>query len=629
MTDQFSGKRKVRFLTCLWGWEHSAHWLTLALPALLAPGNLPALAADAELEFVVLTERHLFPHIRKHVAFRRLQTVCPVRFIAIDDLIVGTTYGVTLTLAYARGIMDAGAEQTNTWFVFMNSDFILADGSLATLAANIAKGHRCIVAPSLRASAEPVLPALRKLAKKHEINVKPRALVSLALANLHPSTIGKFVDQNAIHCVSFNQTYWRVDQSTLLGRYHLLFMLCIRPERPLGPVNSYCDYGLIPELVPSSPMVALNDSDEFFMLELGPESQEDNLMQVGPANLGQMAKALRQWTTKEHRQSATMDMVFHSGPLPDKLAAASEIATAFISRLHARMGSAVSHVHHRYWIGGLQHWLRAKDPGSNARIPNELAGGRLEKWLTRYDRMVAWMQGPASDVPIHAYDWNDFQLVRRWFLAIGERPDRSVLLVCPEKSILRDALTADSRVDVLTYANQRVTIPRNAKRYRHILLHAPTEALPHPEYVFEPLLDSLEGNGEIAIFFNGQRRIPATADLNTLLRRFLRLSMRRQRNELIWDIALVNGSLLRRLGSVLFKATDVTCRDFINARPRWAPVGILAALALLPAIAVLNACSFDRLALRMSSFRSAALLRCRRVGEKVEEDRECEDRPAK
>jgi hypothetical protein len=160
------------------------------------------------------------------------------------------------------------------------------------------------------------------------------------------------------------------------------------------------------------------------------------------------------------------------------------------------------------------------------------------------------------------------------------------------------------------------------------LLHAPTEALPHPEYVFEPLLDSLEGNGEIAIFFNGQRRIPATADLNTLLKRFLRLSMRRQRNELIWDIALVNGSLLRRLGAVLFKATDVTCRDFINARPRWAPVGILAALVLLPAIAVLNACSFDRLALRMSSFRSAALLRCRRVGKKVEGDRECEDRPA-
>ena len=284
--------------------------------------------------------------------------------------------------------MDAGAEQTNTTFVFMNSDFIVADGSLATLGDKIRSGHRCIVAPSLRASAERLTPDLRRAVSgtnsrsSHARSLVWRSPISIRLCS------ARLGDQDEFHCMSFNQSYWRPNKSTLLGRYHLLFMLCIRPERPLGPVNSYCDYGLIPELVPSSPMVPLTDSDEFFMLELGPDDQEDDLLRVGPAKLNVMAGSLRRWTTKEHRQSAAFDFVFHSGPLPQSLGRVSKDASSFIERLHARMGSRpISHVHHHYWIRGLQHWLRAKATGPAVQFPPELAGGRLEKWLAQYARL--------------------------------------------------------------------------------------------------------------------------------------------------------------------------------------------------------------------------------------------------
>ena len=92
------------------------------------------------MEFVILTDKKSVNAIREYPAFRSLEKLCKVRFLAIDDLIAGINYGVTLTLAYARGIIDAGAEQTNTTFVFMNSDFIVADGSLVTLARKISGG---------------------------------------------------------------------------------------------------------------------------------------------------------------------------------------------------------------------------------------------------------------------------------------------------------------------------------------------------------------------------------------------------------------------------------------------------------------------------------------------------------
>jgi hypothetical protein len=619
MSSHSDHKPKVRFLTVLWGREHRARWLGLSLPSLMAPGNLPALAAATELEVAILTDKRSVSLIRGHPAFHPLQKICQVQFLEIDDLIVGTTYGVTLTLAYARGIMSAGDEQTNTTFVFMNSDFIVADGSLASLANRIKSGHRCIVAPSLRVSAERLLPRLRKAVSGHRLSLKPRALVGMALANLHLTALGKTLGQDEFHCLSFNQSYWRVGQSALLGRYHLLFMLCIRPERPLGPVNSYCDYGFIPELVPSGPMVALTDSDDFFMLELGPEYQEENLLRFGPALPGHIAESLRRWTTKEHRQSAEFDFVFHSGPPPKELARVSKDARSYIANLHARMGGPVSHIYHHYWVRGMQHWLRAKVMEADPQLPPEVAGGRLDKWLTKYAVLLAWMQGTPPNVPLRAYDWNDYRLVQRWLSSLGEAPEKSILFLCPEDSRLQGWLAADRRVETLIFRDDYVA-PKRSKRYQHILLHAHPNFLRKPEQAFKAMLARLAAGGEIAIFIGGKRRRPDRENINPRLMNFVRHFMWRHANELSWNLFSVNGYLQRLLGTILFRITDMGLDDFIKTRLRWAPVAIVAAPILIAAITVFNACFIDRLAIRLSDYRSAALLRCRRINETTQTD---------
>lgn len=349
---------KVRFLTVIWGERYVEEFAAVSLPSYLASGNLPALAGATDLEVLVLTSEESLSAFNKSPAFRRLHEVCPVRFILIDDLIAEGCYGVTLTLAYARGIRSMGAAQTDTYFVFMNSDFVLADGSLRHLAGLMEEGRPCIMAASLRGRAEAILPELRKAVSDdtHQLVMPSREMVALTLANLHATVVAKDMTQSTMSCLTHNQLYWRIDGKTLLGRSYLIFMLAIRPEVPMGPVNSYCDYGFVPELVPSGKRHIIGDSDDFFMLELQPTEQEMGYLTYGTVTPGDMARELSTWTTAEHRRFAQRDTVFHAGDLPPVLDYYRTWATDLVKDLNARMGEPKAHADHVFWTMGLRSW---------------------------------------------------------------------------------------------------------------------------------------------------------------------------------------------------------------------------------------------------------------------------------
>ena len=157
----------------------------------MAPGNLPALAEQTNLEIVILTSSKDYHDFEVEPAFQSLRKIAPVRFISIDDLIVDRLYGVTLTLAYLRGVTDAGNDMVNIHFLFMNADLVLADGSLRGVAKRILHGCRVILACSIRATSEDLEEPLRQMVDdgKQLLVVSPRRLVSMAMKSLHPTQI--------------------------------------------------------------------------------------------------------------------------------------------------------------------------------------------------------------------------------------------------------------------------------------------------------------------------------------------------------------------------------------------------------------------------------------------------------
>lgn len=472
---------KVKFLTAIWGARYIDEFARISLPSYLAPGNLPFVAAETDLEVVILTSAGGDAHFNALPIMAGLKSLCSVRFIFIDDLIATGNYGVTLTLAYARGIMDSGTDQTNTHFVFMNSDFVLADDSLRTLIAKLRQGHPCVMAPSLRASAETTMPALGEALtdQGQVLAMPPRAMVRLAFDNLHPTVIGKTVTQEFVSCSTHNQIYWQVDDNTLLARHYLIFMLAIRPEVPMGPVNSYCDYGFVPELVPSGTFSIIDDSDEFFMLELQPASQERQFLRCGRKGVVEIAAELSQWTTKEHRKFAEADIVFRTGERPPQLPALQAQARSFMQELQSNLETpAKDHVDHYYWVSGVQAWILLKFRGKTPILPPEIAPAdnqaageaaippqeppqRVQtsprrrrdpfRWYSSLIGGVKRSIGVIPDVPVWHHLWLDSRLLLDWVKSRSAAPSR-LLLLCDEFSSLSASLPKHLPMDVLRFS---------------------------------------------------------------------------------------------------------------------------------------------------------------------------------
>src|SRR5206468_7305964 len=83
--------------------------------------------------------------------------------IGLDDLITAPDkYGMTLTYALHRGFADLGPAMTDTWLIFLNSDFILAAGSLRNLLRHLAEGKSLVASPSYCVKKHEVVPKLSR-----------------------------------------------------------------------------------------------------------------------------------------------------------------------------------------------------------------------------------------------------------------------------------------------------------------------------------------------------------------------------------------------------------------------------------------------------------------------------------
>ena len=107
-------KLPTRIISYAWGAEYVDTLLTLTLPALLAPDNLPFVAAETPCTLVILTERRFFAKFNSHPVIVEIRKHCPVRLMKLDDLIVSKDkYGMSLTYVLHRGFSDLGSEMTN------------------------------------------------------------------------------------------------------------------------------------------------------------------------------------------------------------------------------------------------------------------------------------------------------------------------------------------------------------------------------------------------------------------------------------------------------------------------------------------------------------------------------------
>lgn len=411
-------KPSIRILVPVWGHRYIDMFLDIGLPSMLTRRNLPTLAAAYPCEFVFLTKAADKNHISWHPTFQALSKICPVTFTAIDDLLIPGMEGYCLTLAFARGIHEVGAKMVDTYFLFMNADFVISDGAYETLLRHIRDGRRAIVAPSLRSISENTCPILEsKRDDDQTLTISAREMVGLTLKHLHPTAAANIVDGNIAYNSATNQFFWWVDNQTLIARFYLLFMFCIRPERELRDIPGFCDYTFVAEMCPSGDLVILDDSDDCYIMELQGREQELHYLRFGQPTFDAIARHLSEWTTRNHRLYSRRSIVFHAGDRPASLDSVERNAAGFMEEIFKRMdGEPKATRNHPYWIGSVQAAasLRSKSSYDAAELDEEVGGSaldRMAKSAVAARSMFVAMAGKPPMVNMLHYDWIDYRAV--------------------------------------------------------------------------------------------------------------------------------------------------------------------------------------------------------------------------
>src|SRR5262245_30969909 len=362
--EQVMVKRPTRIITYAWGENYLRELLSLTLPALLAPGNLPSVAALVPCELIILTEERFFATVNTHTSTIKAKQFCPVRLIGLDDLItVSDKYGMALTHALHRGFSDLGQSMTESWQIFLNADFILADGSLRNLLRRLACGERLVASPSYCVDSTAVVAELHRRVdqKTSTLCIPPRELAALAIRYRHNTIRGKTVNERPFNIRHMDQFYWLVDDSTLLGHQMPIAIIGMRPERYLSEVNAYWDYGLMREFCPETEVCVLGDSDEFLMIELrAKEVAEDQIAPAWPEPV-QIAERMMVFLTRYQREFARHPLTLHAGELTPAVGDARERLRVYVDDVLSYLPAFLpSHIHHPQWDYHLPGFIEAR-----------------------------------------------------------------------------------------------------------------------------------------------------------------------------------------------------------------------------------------------------------------------------
>jgi Macrocin-O-methyltransferase (TylF) len=374
-------KCPTRVITYAWGEKYVDTLLTLTLPALLAPGNLPYVASEVPCELVILTERRFFSKFDNHPTIARIRKVCPIRFVRLDDLIVSKDkYGMTLTYALHRAFSDLGPAMTEHWQIFLNADFILADGSLRAVVRHLSRGQRIVASPSYCTIAEEVTPELRKHfdAATSTLSISHRELARLILQHPHTVIRGKTVNQTSFHMRYADQFYWSVDDSTLIGYQMPVSIVGLRPERYLVEPNSYWDFGLIWEYCPQADICVIGDSDEFTMLELRDRSVAEDQIIPGPVDKKAIAERMVTWVTPYQQHFLKFPLTLHDRDLPPHVDDAHSQLRSFVDDVMSHTPALPSHIKHSQWEYHRAAFHDARRISSRIRALNSRSGARIK-----------------------------------------------------------------------------------------------------------------------------------------------------------------------------------------------------------------------------------------------------------
>ncbi len=374
-------KPPVVFLLAVWGKSYIQSFFDFGLRSLLAPGNIPAMSQEYACTFLFLTTEADISFFQAQPPFQQLMNYCQIEFIEISDLIFDGSYSASLTLAYERGMRSRGEKMCETYFFFLVSDYLMANGSLQNMGRYLKAGYSGITTGNFLVVEEYVSPLLKdkiEADKAGLLTLSAHEMLTLAFPFLHPVSLGHTVTQSFTHATHANRLFWKVNDHVMIGRFYLRHMLCIKPEIDDYVIGASCDYSFIPEMCPSGNVAHIQDSDDYCVIEMAPFDYEQPWLACGGHDIPTLANHLSNWTTNVHRANAHFPVIYHSKELHEPPRAAIQASAEFIQTLETMLSPDPQPLRgHPYWIScieSIMHNILEKKTQSRHYRQGTLAG---------------------------------------------------------------------------------------------------------------------------------------------------------------------------------------------------------------------------------------------------------------
>jgi hypothetical protein len=248
----------------MWGDWHVGVFLDANLPTMLASGNLPALAAKVEFEYLIYTTPEDARRMKQHPAFLRLKTLANVRLELFRPETTSNPIGLHHEV-WGKAIRRA--RELSSFILLMPPDVLWANGSFGKLGDALSAGKRAIFMTYPRVVSETLLPAMLDRfvrSADQSIAVPATEMMSLALVHIHP-LMAAYMRSGSHFPVHPEMVIWPVEGDGFLLRLMARELFCFEPGR--YELNSQ---SLLARLPPEEEVHVFDDSREFLGLSLTP-----------------------------------------------------------------------------------------------------------------------------------------------------------------------------------------------------------------------------------------------------------------------------------------------------------------------------------------------------------------------
>lgn len=311
---------KFRVAKCVWGAAYVDTLLTLNLPTLLAPGNLPALRGES-VEHVIYTTAEDKAVIERHPAYHALRQAVPSRIVTLSvRRPSGEDYPTNIARmndAHCRILRDC--EEAGAAWLFDQPDHIWGDGSLRYLVERAHAGARCVMFAGIRTILEGIGPELTaaRAPSGERIALSNRDLLRLAIRHMHAHDRVRFW-RTPVACTWPHHVSWRAGPTGFLRRaFFSQPFLIASPESGRMPERSV-DADYVPRAFPGLKGVEfVQDSDDFLVIEA---SRRFHVAEYnpGPLEVPLVAAWAARNVTPDHLRFFGQPIRFHDGAVPER-----------------------------------------------------------------------------------------------------------------------------------------------------------------------------------------------------------------------------------------------------------------------------------------------------------------------